>query len=134
MKRFIQIAGLLLAGLIIVVTFQNCQEFESPDAQGPIDTKFFGTSTGNPPNPSDQGKLTFDIVSATVFEPYCVSCHGADRSIEGIRYDTYEHALRSGLMELRRDYIRHREPSSKCTSISNEGMDLVVQWINEGAN
>ena len=92
--------------------------------------KSFGTSTGNPNN----GDFNFKMVSEQVFQPSCIKCHGAQDSVDGIRYDSYEFAIETGsLASLQHSYEGYREPAKECGSISKENMDLVALWIQLGA-
>lgn len=96
--------------------------------QGPI---LQGTSSGNP----GSGFVSFKVVFDTVLKDSCVSCHGADKAVEGIRYDTYEATIQHGdLRNLHASYLQYHEPSEKCKKISVEKMDLVRTWIEQGAN
>lgn len=90
-----------------------------------------GTSSGNPPGVQAN---SFKQVFNNVFSSNCVSCHNSAKAEGGVRYDSYKATLKYGnLSVLARDYDHYREPSSQCKSISSENMDLVRNWIENGA-
>jgi len=127
--------SIAIVGLVILTAFQNCQQVDSFEPNSiNRSNKFYGTATGNPPSEVDDEKLSFEVVSAEVFEPHCVLCHGEKNNEEGIRYDSYKQALRGDLWKLKRAYSHYREPDDDCAKISVEQMDLVVRWITEGAS
>ncbi|MGE4131949.1 MAG: hypothetical protein AB7F86_09940 [Bdellovibrionales bacterium] len=135
---------LLSAGIgLLLLGFNNCSSQLQPMSHKPTptgiqdrpDSHLQGTSTGNP----TPGKVTFEVVSKAVFQPHCVSCHSVDApkaSSNGdeILFDTYENTLAHGSIKtLYLHYRDHIEPSKKCDTVSSEKMDLVVQWIEDGA-
>lgn len=115
----------------LVAAFTNCgSSFRSVKPYGSAGSSTLqGTSTGNPGN-----QLTFDKVAAQVFVPHCVECHNSVRADDGVDYSSYSAALNTGKLDLLyRSYADHIEPDEECTTISNEKMDLVAEWLGAGA-
>lgn len=115
---------ILFASILLVVAFQNCSRptFDNPIPFG----KSQGTSIGNPSEP-----VNFKTVSSRVFQPSCVSCHGAS---DNVRYDSFDQAINNGRLNVLLGHYRALEiPSTNCAPISVANMNLLVQWIELGA-
>lgn len=124
--------------LSLALLFQNCVQSNGFKNNTPDQLKFEpamngifqGTATGNP----GQGKISFQTVYNEVFKENCLSCHGSGRATDGIRYDTYEQAIKNGeLARLHQSYLQYQEPNRACQSVSRTQMDLVTTWIEQGS-
>ena len=131
---------LILASLLLVLWTlgQGCGDGmggakrldPSAPAPQPVILPSEGTSTGNP----GQNKIDFNVVSKDVFSPNCVQCHSGDRAEGGVRYDSFTMTVTFGkLAKLRDSYRRHKEPSRDCPPISDQEMDMIADWITDGA-
>ena len=117
---------------LLIFAFQNCGSRDSgTSTSDPSDKTLMGTSSGNP---GGGAKILFSTVQKKVFQPACVACHRQGGEVSQIQYDNYSMTLATGKLDnLLAAYTNHKEPSRACASIRSADMDLVVQWIADGA-
>lgn len=109
------------------------------DSAGPVPTP---TPPGPTPTPAPSftpAPATFSWLSANVFQPRCISCHGATNADGGYRFNTYANAVSRGITvgngTNSRVYIAVRNDAMPVsgTKLTPQQKDALKRWIDSGA-
>ncbi len=73
--------------------------------------------------------VSFPMVSARVFQPYCISCHG---SSGGVNLETYDSA-KSALARIKQAvFVSKTMPKAPSPALSREESQILAAWIKVG--
>jgi mono/diheme cytochrome c family protein len=83
----------------------------------------------NPPRVIEE-KVLFSQVSEKVFVPHCIRCHG-----EGEDFDlTLLEDAKANAISIKEQVVTKAMPKGKNNKLSDEQINLVVKWVDQGAN
>lgn len=83
------------------------------------------------PNPPlAEERILFAEVSAKVFAPHCIRCHG-----EGEDFDlNLEAHAKAAAESIKSEVVSKKMPKGKNNTLSDDQINLVVKWVDQGAN
>ncbi len=82
------------------------------------------------PGPVLEEKVLFAEVSAKVFVPHCIRCHGEGEDFD-LNQIAHAQAAAQGIKE---QVVSKKMPKGKNNSLSDQQIQLVVKWVDQGAN
>ena len=111
---------------ISLLSVMGCGVYETKHASLPIDLSAITASTSG-----TNAGISYAQVNQGVFQPSCISCHGASRPSAGISLDTYAHV--KAALDIVKSVAITQQSMPPNGPLQADQITLLNTWIDQGA-